>query len=318
MNNKVFLGFDTSNYTTSIAIVDSSGEIIANLKRPLTVKSGERGLRQSDAVFSHIKNLPELLLEAEEHLKDKTVLAVGVSSRPRAVEGSYMPCFLSGLAAAKSFSAGANAPIYEFSHQCGHLMSGIFTSGADELLSGEPFCAFHVSGGTTEMLRVKSSGLGFSCELVGETADLNAGQAIDRVGVKLGFSFPAGRELEAAALMNREKIPRAKPKINDYKINLSGLENLADSLYSKSGSRELVSAFVLEYVKDAIILLADSYIQRFGNTKFLFAGGVMCNSLIRAALSERYDSYFATPETSSDSAVGIAALTRRAYFEKSK
>lgn len=308
---KIIIGIDTSNYTTSVALMYSDGELIANIKRPLPVKAGERGLRQSDAVFAHVKNLPSAMAEAGEILAGRRVCAVGVSERPRNVERSYMPCFLSGVAAAESIAASSGIPLYRYSHQCGHIMAAIYSSGRYDLLDGRDFCAFHVSGGTTEMLRVKAAKRGFSTELIGGTADLNAGQVIDRVGVLMGLPFPAGAHLEKLALKNTLKIPTKKTKALDFKINLSGLENMAASLYEDTESKELVAAFVFDYIGKSLVALAESYETEYGRSNFVFAGGVMCNSIIKKMLSKRFNSSFAEPPMSADNAVGIAALVAK-------
>lgn len=310
-DRKIVIGIDTSNYTTSVALMYSDGELIANIKRPLSVKSGERGLRQSDAVFAHIKNIPSAMNEAREYLSGKRPDAVSVSTRPRNVDGSYMPCFLSGIAVAESISSALDIPIYRYSHQCGHIMAAIYSSGKSELLDGREFCAFHISGGTTEMLKVKAVNNGFRAELIGGTADLNAGQIIDRIGVYMGLEFPAGVHLERLALENTERIPSRKPTLSDFKINLSGLENMAIKLYEETKDKRLTSAFVLDYIGKSISLLAESYESAYGKTNFVFAGGVMCNSIIKNMLTERFDASFAVPSMSADNAVGIAALAVR-------
>ena len=317
MKREVILGIDTSNYTTSVAIMGTDGELIANIKRPLPVKSGERGLRQSDAVFAHIKNIPSAMDEARSYLDGATVVAIGVSERPRNVDGSYMPCFLSGVAVAESVAATTGAPIYKFSHQCGHIMAALYSSGRTDLLEKE-FCAFHVSGGTTEVLRVNKSGAAFKAELVGGTADINAGQLIDRVGVYMGLQFPAGAHMEKLALENETKIPAIKLKVNDCKVNLSGAENQAIGLFDKTADPRLTSAYVLSYVTKALSLLAASYEERFGETEFVFAGGVMSNSIIKSALGKQFNASFATPACSADNAVGIACLAMRAYNSENK
>ena len=90
----ITIGLDTSNYTTSIAFFDGvNGE---NQSKLLPVKEGELGLRQSDAVFAHIKSLPELSGRLFSLVGEQNISAVAVSTRPRAVEGSYMPCFMVG------------------------------------------------------------------------------------------------------------------------------------------------------------------------------------------------------------------------------
>ena len=313
MKKQFVMGIDTSNYTTSVALMSLDGELIANMKAPLPVKAGERGLRQSDAVFAHIKNLPTVMQKAREYLTDAELVAIGASERPRNTEGSYMPCFLSGIAARDSILAVSSARGYSFSHQCGHIMAALYGSNSLDLLT-EDFVAFHVSGGTTEMLKVKGNGVAFDAELIGGTADLNAGQVIDRVGVYMGLSFPSGREMEELALKNKKKIPKNKPKTKGFEFNLSGLENLAKKLYDSEQDSELTAAFTFDYIASALTSVCKAYEAENGKTRFVFAGGVMSNSIIKKRISERFDAVFAEPMLSSDNAVGIALLTRQAYI----
>lgn len=309
---KLVLAIDTSNYTTSVSLMTTEGKLICNLKKLLAVKDGERGLRQSEALFAHTVNLPVLLREAEKNIEGKEIVAVGVSATPRNEEGSYMPCFLAGVSVAEGISVSLGIPLYRFSHQCGHIMAAVYSANDYGLLDHD-FAAFHISGGTTELVRVKPSHHGFATQLMGGTADLNAGQVIDRVGVHLGMKFPAGPLLEQAAKKNAKKIPKKKISSNGMQVNLSGLENLAIKLYEDTGDASLTAAFVFDYIGRSIIAMLEEYVSRYGDQKVVCAGGVMCNDIIKNMLSERFDVCFAEPSMSSDNAVGIAALTLRAY-----
>ena len=312
MKTEIYLGIDTSNYTTSLGLVDEAGRVLANIKRPLPVAEGARGLRQSDALFAHTKNMPSAMEELRQVLDGAHPAAVGVSTRPRNLEGSYMPCFLAGVSAAHAVSATLGIPLYGFSHQCGHLMAAILSSGREDLLS-RPFGAFHVSGGTTELLSVHAVEGGFSALHIGGTKDLNAGQVIDRIGVAMGLPFPAGAYMEALALENTKRIPKKKLATDGAFLNLSGLENMALALYRESGDKALTSAFVLDYIARALIYLGEYYLDTYGKAPLLFAGGVMSNVIIRKRLEVHFDAAFAEPCLSADNAVGIAALTRRAH-----
>lgn len=309
--NEYVLGIDTSNYTTSVGIVTRGGEVIANIKRPLPVAAGARGLRQSDALFAHTKNLPSAMEEAAAILRDGDVVAVGVSTRPRNADGSYMPCFLAGVAAAETAAAVASAPLYRFSHQCGHLMAAISSGGRCEELLSRPFGAFHVSGGTTDLLRVRAVENGFLCERVGGARDLHAGQVIDRVGVALGLPFPCGPALEVLAAKNDKKVPRRKISADGCYINLSGLENMALDLYRTTEDAPLCAAFVLDFLGNSLAAMAGAYLAAYGPSPLLFAGGVMCNAYLRARLAGVCDAIFAAPALSCDNAVGIAQLAAR-------
>ena len=311
---KIILGIDTSNYTTSVALMYDDGELIANVKRPLPVGDGERGLRQSEAVFSHIKNMPSAMDEVREVLGGKNPSVVGVSARPRNIDGSYMPCFLSGVAVAEGISATLGVPLYKFSHQCGHIMAALYSSESEKLMQ-DNFAAFHVSGGTTELLFVRGGDVGFNAELVGGTKDLNAGQIIDRIGVFLGMPFPAGPHLERAALEYTGKIPSKKVSVEGTYANLSGLENMARKMYEESQDARKTAAFVFEYIGNTITAICENFISIYGEMPFVFAGGVMCNSIIKSKLRNKFNAKFAKPLLSADNAVGIAELTRLNYLK---
>lgn len=315
MTENIIVGIDTSNYTTSFSVLTEKGELLANVKRLLPVKPGECGLRQSEAVFAHVKNIPLILEEAEKHLHGKNVVAVGVSEKPRNLDGSYMPCFLTGVALANGIAKTNGAHLYKFSHQCGHIMAALYSSRTEHLLDGE-FASFHVSGGTTELLRVSGCETGFCARIVGGSKDLNAGQVIDRIGVHLGMPFPAGAYLEEAALSYGLRIPRGKVAVEGTYANLSGLENMAIRMYQESEDPNKTAAFVLDYIGNSILKMCENYIETYGKTPFVFAGGVMCNSIIRTKLSKSLEAYFAEPQMSSDNAVGIARLAWRKYLNQ--
>ncbi len=297
----LYLGIDTSNYTTSAAIVSEDGRVVADSRLPVTVGSGERGIRQSDAVFTHVKNLPEVMSGLGE-IKD--LAAIGVSYAPRDVKGSYMPCFLSGVASAKSAAAAAGVPCLEFSHQAGHIAAAVCTAGREELLN-EKFLAFHVSGGTTDLLLVDK----LEITQIGGTLDLNAGQAIDRVGVMLGLKFPCGKELEAISA----PLDSVKPMscVKGTECNLSGLENRASDMLKKGQSPERIAAFTLASVLETLDKMCQNALSQYGDLPVVFAGGVTANVYIKKALEKKYRAIFTLPEYSRDNAVGIAYLTRK-------
>lgn len=311
-----FVGFDTSNYTTSAAVCDGEGKIVANLKTPLPVKEGDRGLRQSEAVFEHVRNLPPLTERLREALEGYSPVAVGVSVTPRDAEGSYMPCFLSGKSAAYAFGAGAVVPVYEFSHQNGHIMAALYSSGRLDLLGVERFLAFHVSGGTTEALLVRPRIGGFDVQLVGNTADINAGQAIDRVGVAMGMRFPCGAELERCAAEYSGRLPSHKVCVRDGICNLSGVENIAKKIFSETGDKSRAAAFVFDFLGRTLEAMCSQIMDEHGRMPVVFAGGVMSNKLMRQRLSNAFDAHFSEPQFSADNAAGIALLCFEKYKDK--
>lgn len=300
-----FLGIDTSNYTTSVALYDPAAGMIQR-KKLLPVKSGTCGLRQSDAVFHHVQQLPALLEDLLSDF-DGTIAAVGVSSRPRDAEGSYMPCFTVGLSAARAIAAVQKIPLYTFSHQSGHIAAAVYSAGHTELLERR-FLAFHVSGGTTEAVLVTPDKEKlFTVELVARTLDLNAGQLIDRIGVLLGLDFPCGKALEELAAA-AGIFPKAKATLKGADCCLSGIENVCRKSYESGMTKEGVAALCLSYVEQTLAGMCRELLGQYGKLPVLFAGGVMSDRLIRDKLSERFAAYFAEPIFSADNAAGTAFL----------
>ncbi|MBR5515700.1 MAG: peptidase M22 [Clostridia bacterium] len=303
---KYFLGVDTSNYTTSLSVCDETGKIIKNCKKLLPVKQGERGLRQSDAVFAHTVNIPLVAQELGSYMPS----AVAYSAFPRDNEGSYMPCFLCGKAYAEALGSLLDIPVCHFSHQRGHIRAALYSAGADHLL-GKEFLAFHLSGGTTEILHVKDDEI----KLIGGSSDLTAGQAIDRVGISLGMSFPCGAEMERIA---ESTVNKVKPKISvkGLECNFSGLENLALKLYNSGATKEETAAYTLEFVLITLDKLTQNLINEYPNLPLVYSGGVMSNKRIKEHFTDKYGAYFAKPEFSSDNAAGIALLCFDKYMRE--
>ena len=305
----IFLGFDTSNYTTSAAIFGSG--IIKSERKILDVKKGERGLRQSDALFAHVKNLPPLYRALMENTP-KTIAAVGVSTRPRNVEGSYMPVFLAGSGFAHVAADTLGVPVFEFSHQDGHIMAGIVSGSHSELLE-KPFLSVHLSGGTTEVLKSRYNGFCFDNEIIGGTKDISAGQLIDRVGVLLGMKFPCGRELEEKALCAEGRL-KMKTSVSGGYVNFSGAETALSRLIKANPAEEICLA-VLEHVGTALSKMLSELARASGIKDILIVGGVASDKIIKNILTEQVSArlFFAAPEYSADNAVGIAALAEKGY-----
>lgn len=300
----MILGIDTSNYTTSAALYDPTGNVALNFKKPLPVKQGEKGLRQSDAVFHHTVNLPYVIESALNNSRD--ISAVGVSVRPRDADGSYMPCFRSGYACAVAISSALNVPLYRFSHQAGHIAAALYS--ADKLdLIGDKFLAFHFSGGTTEAVVVTpDSNTVFSCEIVSHSLDLKAGQAVDRCGVMLGLDFPAGMAVDSLAVQSKRQY-KIRPVLKDGNPCLSGLENQFRSMYENGEHKEDICRYVIDYICAVAESMTEYLLAEYGDIPVIYAGGVMSNSIISSRLSG-YNRFFAEPQFSSDNASGVAIL----------
>ncbi|MCI9552584.1 MAG: peptidase M22 [Acutalibacter sp.] len=304
------LGIDTSNYTTSAALCQN-GSITENRKLPLPVAPGSRGLRQSDAVFHHTRQLPQLLWEL---LPQQDLGTIGVSVSPRSAPGSYMPCFLVGKGYAQTLGAALGVPVALYSHQQGHLAAALYSAGRLDLLQ-DNFLAFHVSGGTTEAVLASPGENGPSAQVVAASLDLKAGQAVDRVGLLLGLRFPCGPQLEELAL-SWPKAVGVKPSMKGADCSLSGLENRCAAMLRQGRQPAEIARFCIESISAALDAMCARLLEELGPLPVVFSGGVCSNSLLRQRLEAKYGAVFAAPEFSADNAAGVAVLAYLARFCK--
>ena len=300
------IGFDTSNYTTSIACFDGTEGV--NCSRLLPVRQGELGLRQSDAVFAHIKSLPELSGRLFSDAQVGQITAVGVSTRPRAVEGSYMPCFMVGYSHAKLLADLHKVPLIEVSHQQGHVAASLWSAGHMELMD-EPHLAWHLSGGTTELLLVEPEGKNVRCIRIGGTSDISAGQLIDRTGQLLELPFPSGKHLDALS-DDAVMTDVFKVKCPGMEFSLSGVQNKVQQFHGKHGIPAETAAYALRCVAYAVLLATKNALKEYPGYRVVFSGGVASNSMLREVLKP-LNPIFSQPQFSTDNAMGVAVLTHR-------
>ena len=300
------IGMDTSNYTTSIACFDGHDGV--NCSRLLPVKQGELGLRQSDAVFAHIKSLPELSGRLFSDVQIGKITAVGVSTRPRAVEGSYMPCFMVGYSHAKMMADLLQVPLIEVSHQQGHVAASLWSAGHLELMD-EPHLAWHLSGGTTELLLVEPEGKNVRCTKIGGTTDISAGQLIDRTGQLLQLPFPSGKHIDA---LSKEAVQTEtfKVKCPGLEFSLSGVQNKVQQFHEKHGIPAETAAYALRCVAKAVYLATENALKMYPGCRVVFSGGVASNSLLRQVMLP-LNPIFSEPQYSTDNAMGVAVLAHR-------
>lgn len=298
-------GFDTSNYTTSAAVF-ADGQI-TNYKQVLSVAENQRGLRQSDAVFQHTVNMPRLVSEMAQDFDLKKVKAIGVSTRPRNIDGSYMPCFLVGINTARAAAEFCGCRCYETSHQVGHILAALFSADKLELIN-KKFIAFHVSGGTTEAVLVTPDKDNIiNAQIIAESTDLKAGQAIDRTGVLLGMRFPCGAELEKEALKSDKEF-KIHASMKGCNCSFSGIENKVKNMICAGEKKCDIAKFALESVCISLDAMAQEIIKEYGSLPIVFAGGVSSNKKINKTMSEKYGAYFAEPQFSADNAAGTAVF----------
>ena len=316
---RITLGFDTSCYTTSAAAVDERGAVVAAARMLLPVQEGERGLRQSEAVFAHVRQMPQVMSSLRGQLAplNARVVAVCASARPRDGEDSYMPVFTVGRGHASVLADALGVPLYETSHQRGHIAAGLIGNDAPD----EPFVALHLSGGTTELLRCGPEGVA----LIGGCEDLHAGQMVDRVGVAMGLHFPAGPALEKLALACSQPTQGLLPaSVSGLSCHLSGVETKAQRMIREGTlSRERIAAEVFDVLARTVARLLDGACRQTGARQALAVGGVASSLLLRRQVGERLQKLrspvrvlYGQPQYSADNAAGVAHIGMQNYLKQ--
>ncbi len=306
--DKLCLGFDTSNYTTSAAVF--GGGTAENRGKLLTVPEGALGLRQSDALFQHVKRLHRMVERLRADGAMGRIAAVGASTRPREVEGSYMPCFLVGEGQGRTLAAALGVPFYPCSHQQGHVAAAAWSAGREDLLD-RPHLAWHLSGGTTELLKVEPEGHTVRAEIVGGTSDIAAGQLVDRTGVLLGLPFPAGKALDAL-YPEADGASFFRVKLNGLTFSLSGMENKVKELLERGEKPANIARFAIDTIMNVLLRATQEAQKRWPGLPVLCSGGVASNRQIRAAMEAICGAVFAQPQYAADNALGVAILASRA------
>ena len=301
------LGIDTSCYTTSVACFGEAG-VLYDGRTLLPVQKGGRGLRQSEGVFLHTRQLPPLVEAAFAAVSPDSITAVACSRAPVDREDSYMPVFLTGVGVARALAASLQVPMIPLDHQSGHIRAALI--GNEKLLTA-PFYAVHLSGGTTDLLAVEAKAPGaFVIEPLGCSEDLHAGQLVDRVGVLLDCGFPAGKELESLARQATDRDLRIPASVRELSCSLSGAESAARRTLDQGRPAAEIAYGVYDLLARTLTKLLANAVAIHGERPVLLCGGVASSLLLRELLQERCDLpvFFGESRFSSDNAVGVAAL----------
>ena len=313
--NRLFIGVDTSNYTTSVSCVSDEG-IVFEKRTMLSVPLGERGLRQSDAVFQHVRNLPPLIQAMLDSIDRTSVTAVAVNAKPTDGEDSYMPVFLAGRLAAVSIASSLGVPLIETTHQAGHVRVAMF--GQEAYFSDTRFLALHLSGGTTDLLRVQTEGSRIAAiERIGGCADLHAGQFVDRVGVALGLPFPSGVSLEQLANNATDRTMKLPSSVRELVCSLSGQESQCQRWFESGVAKEAIAFAVYDCLSRTLAKLLQNAFSATDCKTVLLTGGVSGSALLRELLAERMnvELYYAPKGLSSDNAAGTALIARDKFCD---
>ena len=319
--NRLFLGFDTSVYTTSIGAVDENNNVVLDLRKMLVVKKGDRGLRQQEAVFQHVNNLPILIEEASRKIDFKSVASITVSTKPRSVKSSYMPVFKVGEGHAYSLSKALGIEYNITSHQDGHIGS-VYVDNVIKEKKSKNFLALHISGGTTELLKVEETEETYDIDIIGGTKDISAGQLIDRIGVKMGLEFPSGKEIDELS-QSGEILENVPISTNKTWLNFSGTETYFQKIIEEESiGKNAIAQSLLYTIAYSLKRIITSALDDYNIDNTVIIGGVSANSYIRSVLQEisknkpQHKIYFPDIKYSTDNSVGVAYIGSKIWRQK--
>lgn len=317
-SGSLYLGVDCSAYTTSLALVDGEKQLLWERRRMIPVRKGARGLRQSEAVFAHIQNLPEMWEEGAAFLRQAPLVAVAAAVKPRPLPRSYMPVFKVSEAAGALIARTSGCSYYAYSHQEGHLAAGLWSAG----LAPDRYLAVHLSGGTTEIVAFEArEPEQMAIERRGGGSDLHAGQFVDRIGVAMGLPFPAGPALEQCAGRGATGAIRLPVAVRDGEISFSGPESQAQRLLQQGADHSDLARAVELCIADSLAAALRGVADLDTFAAILVVGGVAANAFIRRRLRQEGPDkalYFASPAFSGDNAVGLAVLAVKGKEEQKR
>jgi len=273
----------------------------------IPVEQGKCGVPQSQAIFSHIRQAPQVLQQVLAAAGGR-IMGVCASVKPRPAEDSYMPVFCVGESAGKMLAQALSVPFFATTHQEGHLAAARWSLSAP---MPPLFLALHISGGTSELLRVKACSGRFEIEILGRS-DLAAGQFVDRVGVALGLDFPAGPNLERLAEGIDQPDVKLQVAVSGLDFSFSGPESAAARLIKWGADAKNLAAAVFDNIAATLSKVIKAAALRTGIRFVLITGGVAANSRLRNLmthnLSPSLSVCFSHPCYAGDNAVGVALL----------
>lgn len=290
---------EKNKHTTTILAIESSCDdtsaavlrgdrILSNVIASQKVHEQYGGVVPELASRAHQQNIVPVVDAALRNAGiDKSELDAVAFTRGPGLLGSLMV----GVSFAKSFSQALGIPLIEVNHLQGHVLSHFIKENDDSVVPQFPFVCLLVSGGHTQILLLKSH---FEMEVLGQTIDDAAGEAIDKAAKIMDLGYPGGPIIDRLAKEgNADAYHFATPVIpgNDYSfsgIKTSFLYFLRDRLTEDPGYIEQHKADLCASIQKCIvgflIKKLEKAVKQCGAKQIAIAGGVSANSLLRSEL----------------------------------
>lgn len=281
------LGLETSCDETGVALYDTDDGLLAHAVHSQVALHKVYGgvvpeLASRDHIHRIVPMIRRILLEADISVSDLD--GVAYTAGP-----GLIGALLVGISAGRSLAYGQGIPAVAVHHMEGHLLAPMLE---DQNL-GFPFMALLVSGGHTMLVKAESIG---NYEILGESLDDAAGEALDKTAKLLGLPYPGGPALAAlASLGNQDRFffPRPMTDKPGLDFSFSGLKTFAVNTYKRFGGDQQTKADIAYAFVDALVdtlsIKCRSALQQTGIKVLVVSGGVSANVQLRQKLKQICD-----------------------------
>ncbi|MCQ2283018.1 MAG: tRNA (adenosine(37)-N6)-threonylcarbamoyltransferase complex transferase subunit TsaD [Bacteroidales bacterium] len=285
--NSIILAIESSCDDTSAAVLRGD-RILSNVIASQKVHEQYGGVVPELASRAHQQNIVPVVDAAIKNAEiEKTDIDAVAFTRGPGLLGSLMV----GVSFAKSFSQALNIPLIEVNHLQGHVLSHFIKENDESQVPQFPFICLLVSGGHTQILLLKSH---FEMEVLGETIDDAAGEAIDKAAKIMDLGYPGGPIIDRLAKEgNPDAYQFATPNIPGNNYSFSGIKTsflyfLRDRLaenpnYIEEHKADLCAS-IQKCIVGFLIKKLERAVKQSGVKQIAIAGGVSANSLLRSEL----------------------------------
>ena len=284
----VILGIESSCDETS-ASVCVDGAILSNVIANQTIHEAYGGVVPELASRVHQQNIIPAVQQAILNAKvNKNGIDAVAFTRGPGLLGSL----LVGVSFAKSFALALDKPLIEVNHMQGHVLAHFIGDHKPNF----PFLCLTVSGGHTQIVLVKDY---FDMDIIGQTTDDAAGEALDKTSKVLGLPYPGGPLIDKYARLgnpNAYKFP--EPQIPDYDFSFSGLKTsimyfIRDNVKANPNFLQENMADICASVERRVVTILLNKLKRaaieYGIKDIALAGGVSANTGLRQGLNDLCD-----------------------------
>ena len=325
MNDIYILGIESSCDDTSAAVI-KNGYLLSNITASQAVHKAYGGVVPELASRAHQQNIVPVVDQA---LKQAGITKEQLSAITVTLGPGLMGSLHVGVSFAKGLATSLDIPLIEANHLQGHILAHfILTEGEELRVPLFPYLCLMVSGGNSQIVKVNAYN---DMEILGQTIDDAAGEAMDKCSKVMGFGYPGGPIIDKLARQgNPNAYTFAKPHIAGLDYSFSGLKTsflyfLRDEIKKDPDfvehHKEDLAASLQKTIVDILMKKLTQAVKETGITEVALSGGVSANTALREAFKTRQDNkqwtiYIPKFGYTTDNAAMIAITGYYKYLDK--